>query len=89
MTQPATTSRSCDCPCHEGADVFHVVTCCGSILGARRGALSLLLFLALELMSIAVYCLAGLDRRSPRAAEGALKVIVSGQVNPGRSDTLI
>lgn len=37
MTQPVKTSRSCDCPCHEGADVFHVVTCCGSILGERGG----------------------------------------------------
>lgn len=37
MTQPAKTSRSCDCPCHDGADVFHVVTCCGSILGERGG----------------------------------------------------
>jgi hypothetical protein len=37
MTQPAKTARSCDCPCHDGADVFHVVTCCGSILGERGG----------------------------------------------------
>jgi hypothetical protein len=29
-------SRACDCPCHRGADVFHVVECCGSVLGRRR-----------------------------------------------------
>ena len=22
----------CDCPCHDGENVFHVVSCCGSVL---------------------------------------------------------
>jgi hypothetical protein len=22
----------CDCPCHQGASVFHIVSCCGSLL---------------------------------------------------------
>jgi hypothetical protein len=26
----------CDCPCHHGTDVFHIVPCCGSLLGRRR-----------------------------------------------------
>jgi hypothetical protein len=28
--------RSCDCPCHQGSEVFHIVDCCGSVLGRRR-----------------------------------------------------
>jgi hypothetical protein len=23
---------TCDCPCHDGENVFHVVSCCGSVL---------------------------------------------------------
>jgi len=38
MNQPERTGRSCDCPCHEGVDVFHIVACCGSILGERGRA---------------------------------------------------
>jgi NADH-quinone oxidoreductase subunit N len=33
----------------------------------------MIIFLGIELMSVSVYVLAGLDRRSARAAEGALK----------------
>jgi NADH-quinone oxidoreductase subunit N len=40
-------------------------------------------FLGIELMSIAVYCLAGLDRRSVRAAEGALKYFLLGAFSTG------
>ena len=32
---PAWHARSCDCPCHRGDDIFHVVSCCGSVLGRR------------------------------------------------------
>lgn len=38
----------------------------------------MILFLAIELMSVAVYALAGLNRRSARAAEGALKYFLLG-----------
>ena len=34
-------ARSCDCPCHRGDDIFHVVSCCGSVLGRRRARESL------------------------------------------------
>lgn len=43
----------------------------------------MIVFLGIELMSIAVYCLAGLDRRSPRAAEGALKYFLLGAFSTG------
>src|SRR5688500_3776531 len=38
----------------------------------------MIVFLGIELLSIAVYCLAGMDRRSGRAAEGALKYFLLG-----------
>ena len=38
----------------------------------------MIVFLGIELMSIAVYALAGLNRRSERAAEGALKYFLLG-----------
>jgi NADH-quinone oxidoreductase subunit N len=38
----------------------------------------MVIFLGLELMSIGVYALAGLDRRSPRSAEAALKYFLLG-----------
>lgn len=38
----------------------------------------MVLFLGIELMSIAVYVLVGLNRRSPRAAEGSLKYFLLG-----------
>ncbi|MBV6520936.1 MAG: NAD(P)H-quinone oxidoreductase subunit 2, chloroplastic [Gemmatimonadaceae bacterium] len=38
----------------------------------------MMLFLGIETMSIAVYILTGIDRRSPRAAEGALKYFLLG-----------
>src|SRR5687767_618100 len=43
----------------------------------------MIVFLGIELMSIAVYCLAGLDRRSGRAAEGALKYFLLGAFSTG------
>ena len=46
------------------------------LLAAARDLM--IVFLAVELMSVAVYALAGLNRRSPRAAEGALKYFLLG-----------
>jgi NADH-quinone oxidoreductase subunit N len=46
------------------------------LLAAARDLM--ILFLAVELMSVAVYALAGLNRRSARAAEGALKYFLLG-----------
>ena len=46
------------------------------VLAAARDLI--IVFLAVELMSIAVYALAGLNRRSIRAAEGALKYFLLG-----------
>jgi hypothetical protein len=30
---PPRLAAGCDCPCHTGGDVFHIVSCCGSLLG--------------------------------------------------------
>jgi hypothetical protein len=30
---PRRLGRTCDCPCHTGTDIFHIVPCCGSVLG--------------------------------------------------------
>ncbi|HEU5173109.1 MAG TPA: NADH-quinone oxidoreductase subunit N [Gemmatimonadaceae bacterium] len=38
----------------------------------------MIVFLGIELMSIAVYALAGMNRRNPRSAEGALKYFLLG-----------
>src|SRR5947208_3149495 len=46
------------------------------LLAAARDLM--IVFLAVELMSIAVYALAGLNRRSARGAEGALKYFLLG-----------
>jgi NADH-quinone oxidoreductase subunit N len=46
------------------------------LLAAARDLM--IVFLAIELMSIAVYALAGLNRRSARSAEGALKYFLLG-----------
>jgi NADH-quinone oxidoreductase subunit N len=46
------------------------------LLAAARDLM--IVFLGIELMSIAVYALAGLNRRSERAAEGALKYFLLG-----------
>lgn len=43
----------------------------------------ILIFLALELMSVAVYVLAGFDRKDPRSAEGALKYFLLGAFSSG------
>ena len=31
---PRRPERYCDCPCHTGTDIFHIVPCCGSLLGS-------------------------------------------------------
>ena len=46
------------------------------LLAAARDLM--IVFLAVELMSVAIYALAGLNRRSARAAEGALKYFLLG-----------
>ncbi|HEY9225511.1 MAG TPA: NADH-quinone oxidoreductase subunit N, partial [Gemmatimonadaceae bacterium] len=46
------------------------------LLAAARDLM--IVFLGVELMSIAVYALAGIDRRSERSAEGALKYFLLG-----------
>jgi NADH-quinone oxidoreductase subunit N len=46
------------------------------LLGSSRDLI--LLFLGLELMSVAVYVLAGFDRRDPRSSEAALKYFLLG-----------
>jgi NADH-quinone oxidoreductase subunit N len=46
------------------------------ILAAARDLM--IVFLGIEMMSIAVYVLAGMNRRSPRAAEAALKYFLLG-----------
>ena len=46
------------------------------LLAAARDLM--IVFLGIELMSVAVYVLAGMDRRSPRGAEGALKYFLLG-----------
>jgi NADH-quinone oxidoreductase subunit N len=43
----------------------------------------MIVFLGIELMSIAVYVLAGLNRRSPRSAEAALKYFLLGAFSTG------
>jgi NADH-quinone oxidoreductase subunit N len=47
------------------------------------GADLMVIFLGLELMSVAVYVLAGFDRKSPRAAEAALKYFLLGAFASG------
>ncbi len=47
------------------------------------GADLVVIFLGLELMSVAVYVLAGFDRKSPRAAEAALKYFLLGAFASG------
>ena len=51
------------------------------ILAAARDLM--IVFLGIELMSIAVYVMAGLNRRSGRAAEGALKYFLLGAFSTG------
>jgi NADH-quinone oxidoreductase subunit N len=46
------------------------------LLAAARDLM--IVFLGIELMSVAVYALAGMNRRSPRSAEGALKYFLLG-----------
>jgi NADH-quinone oxidoreductase subunit N len=51
------------------------------VLAAARDLI--IVFLGIEIMSIAVYVLAGLNRRSARAAEGALKYFLLGSFSTG------
>ncbi len=51
------------------------------LLAAARDLI--MVFLAIELMSIAVYVLAGLNRRSSRSAEAALKYFLLGAFSTG------
>lgn len=51
------------------------------IMAAARDLM--IVFLGIELMSIAVYVLAGLNRRSERSAEGALKYFLLGAFSTG------
>ena len=51
------------------------------LLAAARDLM--IVFLGIELMSVSVYVLAGLDRRSARAAEGALKYFLLGAFSTG------
>src|SRR5205085_3696281 len=46
------------------------------LLAAARDLI--IVFLGIELMSVAVYALAGINRKSPRSAEGALKYFLLG-----------
>jgi NADH-quinone oxidoreductase subunit N len=62
----------------------------GLMLFATSGMLALgiandfvTLFVALETLSIAVYAMTGIDRRRPRAAEGAMKYFVLGAFSSG------
>jgi NADH-quinone oxidoreductase subunit N len=62
----------------------------GLVLFATSGMMLLsaardmtIVFLGIELMSVAVYILAGLDRRSSRSAEGALKYFLLGAFSTG------
>src|SRR5207244_992936 len=63
-----------------GAAESHVLILLASsgmmLLAAARDLM--IVFLGVELMSIAVYALAGLNRRSARSAEGALKYFLLG-----------
>jgi len=51
------------------------------IMAAARDLM--IVFLGIEMMSIAVYVLAGMNRRSPRSAEGALKYFLLGAFATG------
>lgn len=59
---------------------FHVLVLFATVgmmlLASARDLI--LLFLALELMSVAIYVLVGFDRRDPRSGEGALKYFMLG-----------
>ena len=63
----------------ERGEVFALI--CFSAAGMSALAMStdlLSLFVALEILSVGVYCLTGLDRESGRSAEAALKYFING-----------
>ncbi|HEY3278919.1 MAG TPA: NADH-quinone oxidoreductase subunit N [Gemmatimonadales bacterium] len=62
--------------------VLLVFATLGMMLMGGGGDL-MVIFLGLELMSVAVYVLAGFDRRSPRSAEAALKYFLLGAFASG------
>src|SRR5207249_5449511 len=67
-----------------GRNVTGVQTCALPILTLMAGAEDLMvLFLGLELMSVSVYVLAGINRRSAPAAEAALKYFLLGAFASG------
>ena len=83
----ATIALSVDYNAREGIAVAeaHVLTLFATggmmLMAAARDLM--VLFLGLELMSIAVYVLAGLNRRSGRSAESALKYFLLGAFSTG------
>lgn len=64
------------------AHVLTLFATAGMMLMAAARDL-MVLFLGIELMSIAVYVMVGLNRRSPRAAEGSLKYFLLGAFSTG------
>ncbi|HEX6051477.1 MAG TPA: NADH-quinone oxidoreductase subunit N [Gemmatimonadaceae bacterium] len=83
----ATVALSIDYNAREGIDMgeSHVLVLFATagmmILAAARDLM--VIFLGIELMSIAVYVLAGLNRRSPRSAEAAIKYFLLGAFAAG------
>ena len=83
----ATVSLSIDYNAREGIDMgeSHVLVLFATagmmILAAARDLM--VIFLGIELMSIAVYVLAGMNRRSPRSAEAAIKYFLLGAFAAG------
>ena len=81
------TALSIDYNAREGilaaeAHVLTVFATGGMMLMAAARDL-MVLFLGIELMSIAIYVLAGMNRRSARAAEGSLKYFLLGAFSTG------
>ena len=83
----ATVALSIDYNAREGIDMgeSHVLVLFATagmmILAAARDLM--VIFLGIELMSIAVYVLAGMNRRSPRSAEAAIKYFLLGAFAAG------
>src|SRR2546425_1270615 len=67
------------------APEYHVLLLLGTLgmMLMAAGADLIVIFLALELMSVAVYVLAGFDRRRARSAEAALKYFLLGAFASG------
>ncbi|MEY4608449.1 MAG: hypothetical protein RL625_666 [Gemmatimonadota bacterium] len=67
---------------HPESHVLVLLAASGMMLLAAARDL-MVIFLAIEIMSVAVYVLVGLNRRSARAAEGALKYFLLGAFATG------